>query len=132
MRLWVTEQAKLLCCEWKMDRFFQILEHDVKLCLNVFITFQLPKLTADLSDILMLVCVALRTKLIAEVNANIDKLKVTYSHASSETILIPNPPENHRRVCSDTFRSLPSPQPGQLYALFSGRQFLATRGLQQR
>ncbi|XP_017114543.1 uncharacterized protein LOC108137395 [Drosophila elegans] len=77
MRLWVTEQAKLLCCEWKMDRFFQILEHDVKLCLNVFITFQLPKLTADLSDILMLVCVALRTKLIAEVNANIDKLKKT-------------------------------------------------------
>ncbi|KAH8361759.1 hypothetical protein KR200_004089 [Drosophila serrata] len=77
MRLYVTEQAKLLCCEWKMDRFFQILEHDVKLCLNVFITFQLPKLTADLSDILMLVCVALRTKLIAEVNANIDKLKKT-------------------------------------------------------
>ncbi|KAH8276791.1 hypothetical protein KR026_000809 [Drosophila bipectinata] len=77
MRLWVTEQAKLLCCEWKMDRFFQILEHDVKLCLNVFITFQLPKLTADLSDILMLVCVALRTKLITEVNANIDKLKKT-------------------------------------------------------
>ncbi|XP_026840161.1 uncharacterized protein LOC6587724 [Drosophila persimilis] len=77
MRLWVTEQAKLLCCEWQMDRFFQILEHDVKLCLNVFITFKLPKLTADLSDILMLVCVALRTKLIAEVNANIDKLKKT-------------------------------------------------------
>ncbi|EDW80623.1 uncharacterized protein Dwil_GK11629 [Drosophila willistoni] len=77
MRLWVTEQAKFLCCEWKMDRFFQIMEHDVKLCLNVFITFKLPKLTADLSDILMLVCVALRTKLIFEVNANIDKLKKT-------------------------------------------------------
>ncbi|EDW43235.1 GM23627 [Drosophila sechellia] len=25
MRLLVTEQAKLLCCEWKMERFFQIL-----------------------------------------------------------------------------------------------------------
>lgn len=77
MRLWVTEQAKLLCCEWKMDRFFQILEHDVKLCLNVFTTFKLPKLTADLSDILMLVCVALRTKLITEVTNNIDLLKVS-------------------------------------------------------
>ncbi|KAH8409869.1 hypothetical protein KR222_011683, partial [Zaprionus bogoriensis] len=77
MRLWVTEQAKLLCCEWKMDRFFQILEHDVKLCLNVFTTFKLPKLTADLSDILMLVCVALRTKLITEVTNNIDLLKKT-------------------------------------------------------
>lgn len=76
MRLWVTEQAKLLCCEWKMDRFFQILEHDVKLCLNVFNTFKLPKLTANLSDILMLVCVALRTKLITEVTNNIDLLKV--------------------------------------------------------
>lgn len=76
MRLWVTEQAKLLCCEWKMDRFFQILEHDVKQCLNVFNTFKLPKLTADLSDILMLVCVALRTKLITETTNNIDLLKV--------------------------------------------------------
>ncbi|XP_017869827.1 PREDICTED: uncharacterized protein LOC108618361 [Drosophila arizonae] len=77
MRLWVTEQAKLLCCEWKMDRFFQILEHDVKQCLSVFTTFKLPKLTADLSDILMLVCVALRTKLITEVTNNIDLLKKT-------------------------------------------------------
>ncbi|XP_032295368.2 uncharacterized protein [Drosophila virilis] len=77
MRLWVTEQAKLLCCEWKMDRFFQILEHDVKQCLNVFNTFKLPKLTADLSDILMLVCVALRTKLITETTNNIDLLKKT-------------------------------------------------------
>ncbi|XP_034487030.1 uncharacterized protein LOC117791400 [Drosophila innubila] len=77
MRLWVTEQAKLLCCEWKMDRFFQILEHDVKLCLSVFTTFKLPKLTADLSDILMLVCVALRTKLITESTNNIDLLKKT-------------------------------------------------------
>ncbi|KAH8312619.1 hypothetical protein KR044_011687 [Drosophila immigrans] len=77
MRLWVTEQAKLLCCEWKMDRFFQILEHDVKLCLCVFTTFKLPKLTADLSDILMLVCVALRTKLITESTNNIDLLKKT-------------------------------------------------------
>ncbi|XP_030369877.1 uncharacterized protein LOC115620663 [Scaptodrosophila lebanonensis] len=84
MRLWVKEQAKLLCCEWKMDHFFQILEHDVKLCLRVFITFKLPKLTADLTDILMLVCVALRTKLIAEVNANIDKLKKT----TDECVLI--------------------------------------------
>ncbi|ALC46001.1 CG13842 [Drosophila busckii] len=77
MRLWVTEQAKLLCCEWKMDRFFQILEHDVKLCLHVFTNFKLPKLTADLSDILMLVCVALRTKLITETTNNIDLLKKT-------------------------------------------------------
>uniref|UniRef100_A0A1I8PN77 Coiled-coil protein 142 C-terminal domain-containing protein n=1 Tax=Stomoxys calcitrans TaxID=35570 RepID=A0A1I8PN77_STOCA len=77
MRLWVKEEAKRLCNEWKMDRFFQILEHDVKLCLQAFVNFKLPKLTADLTDILMLVCVALRTKLICEINANIDKLKKT-------------------------------------------------------
>lgn len=76
MRLWVKDQAKLLCSEWKMDRFFQILEHDIKLCLDVFVTLKLPELTADLSDILMLVCVALRTKITAEVSENIDKLKV--------------------------------------------------------
>ncbi|TMW51089.1 hypothetical protein DOY81_003820, partial [Sarcophaga bullata] len=77
MRLWLKEEAKKLCNEWKMDRFFQILEYDVKDSLNVFNNFKLPKLTADLSDILMLVCVALRTKLICEINANIDKLKKT-------------------------------------------------------
>ena len=78
MRLWVKEEAKQLCNEWKMNRFFQILEYDVKDTLKVFINFKLPKLTADLSDILMLVCVALRTKLICEINANIDKLKVRF------------------------------------------------------
>ncbi|KNC30174.1 hypothetical protein FF38_07661 [Lucilia cuprina] len=77
MRLWVKEEAKQLCNEWKMNRFFQILESDVKLCLNAFLNFKLPKLTADLTDILMLVCVALRTKLICEINVNIDKLKKT-------------------------------------------------------
>lgn len=77
MRLWVKEECKKLCNEWRMDRFFQILENDVRLCLLVFESFKLPKLTADLSDILMLVCVALRTKLICEINANIDKLKVS-------------------------------------------------------
>lgn len=76
MRLWVKEESKQLCNEWKMNRFFQILEYDVKQSLSVFNNFKLPKLTADLSDILMLVCVALRTKLICEINANIDKLKV--------------------------------------------------------
>lgn len=78
MRLWVKEEAKQLCNEWKMFRFFQILENDVKLCLNAFLNLKLPKLAADLTDILMLVCVALRTKLICEINANIDKLKVSY------------------------------------------------------
>ncbi|XP_073819814.1 uncharacterized protein [Musca autumnalis] len=77
MRLWVKEECKKLCNEWKMDRFFQILENDVRLCLQAFTNFKLPKLTADLTDILMLVCVALRTKLICEINANIDKLKKT-------------------------------------------------------
>lgn len=98
MRLWVTEQAKLLCCEWKMDRFFQILEHDVKQCLSVFTTFKLPKLTADLSDILMLVCVALRTKLITEVTNNIDLLKVgpPTPQLPSQSAHLPRLAENNR------------------------------------
>ncbi|XP_054747601.1 uncharacterized protein LOC129253319 [Anastrepha obliqua] len=77
MRLWVKEQAKQLCCEWQMDRFFRILEHDVRVCLAGFSTQKLPKLTADLTDILMLVNVALRAKLMLEINVNIDKLKKT-------------------------------------------------------
>ncbi|XP_018802572.1 PREDICTED: uncharacterized protein LOC108977375 [Bactrocera latifrons] len=77
MRLWVKEQAKQLCCEWQMDRFFRIMEHDVRVCLAGFGKHKLPKLTADLTDILMLVNVALRAKLILEINANIDKLKKT-------------------------------------------------------
>nr|XP_036233800.1 uncharacterized protein LOC106627767 isoform X2 [Bactrocera oleae] len=77
MRLWVKEQAKQLCCEWKMDRFFRIMEHDVRVCLAGFSRHKLPKLTADLTDILMLVNVALRAKLILEINVNIDKLKKT-------------------------------------------------------
>ncbi|XP_067616359.1 uncharacterized protein [Eurosta solidaginis] len=77
MRLWVKEQAKQLCCEWQMDRFFRIMEHDVRVCLAGFAAHKLPKLTADLTDILMLVNVALRAKLILEVNINIDKLENT-------------------------------------------------------
>ncbi|XP_036332038.1 uncharacterized protein LOC118743458 isoform X1 [Rhagoletis pomonella] len=77
MRLWVKEQAKQLCCEWQMDRFFRILEHDVRVCLAGFSSHKLPKLTADLTDILMLVNVALRAKLILEINVNIDQLKKT-------------------------------------------------------
>uniref|UniRef100_A0A1A9VBA1 Coiled-coil protein 142 C-terminal domain-containing protein n=1 Tax=Glossina austeni TaxID=7395 RepID=A0A1A9VBA1_GLOAU len=68
LRIWVKEESKKLCGKWKMHRYFQIHEHDVRLCLKLFEKFKLPKLTADLSDILMLVCVALRTKLICEVN----------------------------------------------------------------
>ncbi|KAL9891076.1 uncharacterized protein ACN427_009788 [Glossina fuscipes fuscipes] len=77
LRIWVKEESKKLCGKWKMHRYFQIHEHDVRLCLKLFEKFKLPKLTADLSDILMLVCVALRTKLICEVNVNLDKLKKT-------------------------------------------------------
>ncbi|XP_037948176.1 uncharacterized protein LOC119679743 [Teleopsis dalmanni] len=77
MRIWVTEQTKLLCCEWKMSLFFKILEQDVQICLKLFDKFKLPNLSSNLNDILMLVCIALRTKLICEVKVNIEKLKNT-------------------------------------------------------
>ncbi|KAI9579852.1 hypothetical protein GQX74_000640 [Glossina fuscipes] len=54
LRIWVKEESKKLCGKWKMHRYFQIHEHDVRLCLKLFEKFKLPKLTADLSDILML------------------------------------------------------------------------------
>lgn len=107
LRIWVKEESKKLCGKWKMHRYFQIHEHDVRLCLKLFEKFKLPKLTADLSDILMLVCVALRTKLICEVNVNLDKLKASNLYINEKRSIISYIYlENHRRVCSNTFRYL--------------------------
>lgn len=77
LRLWIKEESKRLCNEWNMTRFFKMLERDLVNCLEKLQRLKLPPLTtADLSDILMLVCVALRTKLICEIKANMDNLKV--------------------------------------------------------
>lgn len=99
--MWIKDECKRLCNEWNMTRLFQILECDLVDCLATLEQLQLPPLATStftttsnnnnnnsnhLNDILMLVCVALRTKLICEIKANVDNLKVNPNDLSSFVI----------------------------------------------
>ncbi|XP_055382407.1 uncharacterized protein LOC129612681 [Condylostylus longicornis] len=75
VRIWVLGRAKFLCSEWNMTMFF-LLHGDVKNCLDNLQELRVPQLAAaDLLEVLIQVCVALRWKLVSEIKVNIQKLK---------------------------------------------------------
>lgn len=78
MRLWAAVQAKILCTDWNMKLFFKVVYNDVNQCLEQLKELRVPEMVPTNSlEVLVQVCVALRSKLVSEIKVNINKLKVT-------------------------------------------------------